>query len=76
MERRINLTRPTVNSAGGMRPFLDLDEIKAKHNGLGTDDLIRKYQEGVTKERIMHDFNIHSPNTLKRYLLELGLIEK
>lgn len=42
-------TPPTIDSYGGISPYLDAEEIKKKHNGHGSDELKKMWNWGEGK---------------------------
>ena len=44
-----NLIKPkSINEYGGIKPYLNDLEIKARHNGYGFDDLIKNQSRGLS----------------------------
>lgn len=67
---------PSIEEQGGPRIWLDLMIVRAKHNGLGWDDLVQRIADRMPLERIADDFNVKSTHTIRGWLRKGGYIKK
>lgn len=61
----------SAHDVGGRANYLDLPNVKSKHNNLGSADLLSKVSMGVKWTRIAQDFNIKQPRRVKQWYEEI-----